>query len=140
MLQARPTVREFREFLVADLGGDALLRERVVKQLASDASSEQLATAMRAVIVAHPKVAKDSRTHRGCERIGSGTRQSSVFSANSEVWRLPLRKSSQPHRAEGERVGAFWETKLSIGDPHEVSARERTKAAIQRLQPGKPGI
>ena len=76
---------------------------RVVKQLAADVSSEQLAAAMRTVIAAHQKAAKDSRTHR----------------------------------AEGERAGAFWETKLSIGDPHEVSARERTKAAIQRIQPGK---
>ena len=39
-----------------------------------------------------------SVTLRGGERIGSGTRQSSVFSANSEVWRLPLRNNSQPLR------------------------------------------
>lgn len=41
-------------------------------------------------------------------------------------------KNMRDHRAQGVQQGAFWETKLPVTDPMELSARARTKQAIQQ--------
>lgn len=43
-------------------------------------------------------------------------------------------KSERQHRAEAVKQGAFWETKLPVGDPMEAAARERTKQAMERAK------
>lgn len=43
-------------------------------------------------------------------------------------------KNERAHRAEAVKQGAFWETKLPVGDPMEAAARERTRQAMERAK------
>jgi hypothetical protein len=43
-------------------------------------------------------------------------------------------KNERQHRTEAVKQGAFWKTKLPVGDPMEAAARERTKQAIERAK------
>lgn len=44
-------------------------------------------------------------------------------------------KDARAHRLQGQRDGAFWETKLPVTDPQEARQRERTKQAIGERKP-----